>query len=278
MTGRSRLFAGLLALAFAPALWALAGVWTTNDSYSHGFLVPLLSLSAAWNTVPKLRQGQANPRGAALLILALLAYGPGLLSGSPSLQGLALVLAVAGFALWEWGSEGLRRLAFPVGYLAFMVPLPEPILVPLILKLQLWVSGTAVSLLHAGGVTILREGNVMELPTGDQLFVAEACSGITSLVTLIPLAVALAYFAHRGLKARWTIVLAAIPLALFFNLLRVLGTVLAVVNGAGDMVTSGPLHDFAGLITFALACLALVAISGAIRPKGKTVPATPIGA
>ncbi len=278
MSRRSQLLAALLGLAFVPALLALGRIWSSNDSYSHGFLVPLLSLAAAWGIVPRLAGGQGEPRGAALLTLALLLYGPSLLSGSPTFQGLALVAAVAGFVLWEWGTTGLRRLVFPVAYLAFMVPLPESVLVPLILELQLWVSSTAVALLHAGGVTILREGNVMELPTGQQLFVAEACSGITSLVTLIPLAVALAYFAHRRLSPRWVIVLAAVPLALFFNLLRVLGTVLAVVNGAGDAVTSGPLHDFAGLGTFALACLALVALSRWLQlraERGAPTPVTP---
>lgn len=259
-----------------PALISLGRIWATNDSYSHGFLVPLLSLAAAWPIVPRLQAGQGDPRGAALLSLALLLYGPGLLSGSATLQGIAVVVAVAGFVMWEWGAPGLRRLVFPVAYLSFMVPLPESVLVPLILELQLWVSSTAVALLHTAGVTILRVGNVMELPTGQQLFVAEACSGITSLVTLVPLAVALAYFAHTRSRERWTIVLAAVPLALFFNLLRVLGTVMAVVGGAGDSVTSGPLHDLAGLLTFALACLGLVAISRWLQARRPVLTSTPV--
>ncbi|MBW2269974.1 MAG: exosortase/archaeosortase family protein [Deltaproteobacteria bacterium] len=262
MTLRDAWLPALLLVVFAPALAAMASVWSSVDHYSHGFLVPLVSF-AALGRAPR-RLPSFDRRGLVGLALSLAVYVAGLVAGSVTLQGLALVGAVAGGVVLLFGSTGLRRWAFPVGFLVFMVPLPAPLITPLILELQFWVSAVAVALLRAGGVPVLREGNVLELPGGESLFVAEACSGITSLVTLVPLAVALAYFAHRRFGRRACIVLAALPAALAFNLLRAVATVAAVRRFGGEVVIESPLHEMAGLVTFSLACLTLVALSAVL--------------
>lgn len=266
MSKREWLVVGLLAIVFTPALLALAEVWRSVPYYSHGFLIPLVSYAAFRPIAGRLGAVGRDPRGYLVGLAALGAYLFGLGAGSTTLQGLGLVAAVAGVVVGFWGAAGLRRLAFPVGFLLFMVPLPPELLTPLILKLQLVVSAVSVEFLHTLGYPVLREGNVLVLPGGQSLFVAEACSGITSIVTLTPLGVTLAYFTESTWGRRLVIVAAVIPLAVLGNLVRVIVTVLAAHAYGVERVTQSTLHDLAGLLTFALMCLALVAV-GALQRR-----------
>ncbi len=260
------LLAGALLVAFLPALIALVGVWVSVDYYSHGFLVPLVAYWAAARSRVRFSIRKNRDRRAVVAAFSVvLLYAIGLGSGSISLQGLALVVAVANGAFYLGGSQGLRVLAFPLAFLVFMVPLPPDWLTPLIVNLQLLVSSTAVDLLGLFGSAVVRSGNVIELPAGDSLFVAEACSGITSLVTLMPLAIVLAYFTENTLARRLTILISVVPAAMLGNLLRVIVTVLAAERYGAEAATGNWLHESAGLITFTLACLALIGLGSLMR-------------
>jgi exosortase len=106
---------------------------------------------------------------------------------------------------------------------------------------------------------------VLQLASGESLFVAEACSGITSIVTLLPLAVFLAYFTERSLGRRLVLVAAVFPLAMFGNLLRVIGTVIASGYVGVERATGGLVHDSAGLLTYVIGCLALLGVGALMR-------------
>jgi len=260
------LLAAALLLAFLPALIGLIGFWTSVDYYSHGFLVPLVAYwAAARSRVRFAILASRDQRAVVAAIVVLLLYAIGLASGSVPLQGLAMVAAIASGAFYLGGSQGLRVLAFPLAFLVFMVPLPPDWLTPVIVELQLLVSSTAVELLKGFGSAVARTGNIIQLPAGDSLFVAEACSGITSLVTLTPLAIVLAYFTENTLARRLTIVFAVVPAAMLGNLLRVVVTVLAAERYGAEAATGNWLHESAGLFTFALACLALIALGVLMR-------------
>jgi exosortase len=260
MSKREWILTGLLACVFTPAVLAMAEVWRSVGYYSHGFLIPVVSYAAFHPIAGRLGPTGRDLRGYLLVLGALGVYLLGLGAGSTPLQGLGFVAAVAGLVVSFWGLAGLRRLAFPVGFLLFMVPLPPELLSPLIVKLQLVVSSVSVEVLQVLGYSVLREGNVLVLPGGKSLFVAEACSGITSIVTLTPLGVTLAYFTESTWGRRLVIIVAVIPLAMLGNLIRVVMTVLAAEAYGVERVTQSALHDLAGLLTFALMCLALVAV------------------
>jgi exosortase len=260
------LLAALLLLVFAPAAIALGGVWSSVDYYSHGFLVPLVAYWTASRSRMRFSpMANRDRRGFAVAALAAAVYGVGLATSVVSLQGLGLVAAIVACALYLGGVQGVRVLAFPLAFLVFMVPLPQAWITPLIVKLQLIVSATAVDLLGWLGSGAARQGNVIQLPGGDELFVAEACSGITSIVTLTPLAVMFAYFTESTLARRLTIVLAVVPAAMLGNLLRVSVTVAAAERYGAEAATGNLLHEFAGLITFTLACLALIGLGALMK-------------
>jgi exosortase len=268
----------LLGAAFTPALISLAGVWGSVDYQSHGFLVPVVSLWVALRERYAWRRLEIRPdaRGLAVLAAAVLAYLAGLAIGSVPLQGLAFVAALAGAVLYTRGSAWLRRLGFPIAFLLFMVPVPSTWIAPFIVRLQFFVSDASVRILHALGVSIAREGNVLVLPDGESLFVAEACSGVTSVITLAPLAVLLAYLTLRRPAARIALVFAVVPLAMAGNLARVLATVAAARRFGADAATSGPPHELLGLLTYAVAVGLLLAVGAALRSSD--APERPVGA
>jgi exosortase len=259
------LWLAALAIAFAPALVAQARIWLARDYQSHGFLVPLVAFWMFRAQRRRLPPACSDSRGLVAIAAALSAYAVGFVAGDATLQGLALVGAVAGTVLRLYGPGGLRRVAFPVAFLLFMIPVPLPVLTPLIVQLQLWVSSAAVEILHAAGFSVLREGNVVLLPGDERLFVDEACSGITSIVTLLPLGVVLAYFTERTALRRLVLVAAVIPFAMLGNLARVLATVAGAQAFGVETVTQGALHDSAGLLTFVFSCLLLIGFGGLLR-------------
>lgn len=259
--------AALLLLAFAPLLVRLAGEWSTREEYGHGFLVPVVSLFALLRERRKLaglpREG--SMLGLVGLLLAILLYAVGTAAGLTVVAGLAFPAALAAAVAWLRGPQWLRALAFPIAFLAFAIPLPESWLAPLVVRLRLFVSEAAVLVLQAASLPVAREGNVLVLPEGSQLFVADACSGVSALVTLTPLAVLLAWFTERGLPRRLVLVAAVLPIALAGNLVRVVGTVLAALRFGPEAATEASAHESLGLLAYVGGCLALLAVAAAMR-------------
>lgn len=261
------------ALAFAPAVLALARVWSSVPYYAHGFLVPVFAGAAALGVRERLVPAPAPGYGRWAWAAVLGIYLLGLAAGSVGLQGLALVGAVAAGVLQLWGPAGVRTLAFPLLFLLFMLPLPGVLVDPFIRWLQVQVSAAAVAVLHVLGSGVGREGNILVLSSGESLFVADACSGITSIITLTPLAVALAWYAEKRWSTRAWILVSVVPLAMAANLLRVVGTTLAVDRWGSEAVLASAWHDLSGLATFTLACLGLLGVSRLVRRRSRAAAA-----
>jgi len=260
------LVAGFFA-ACVPGVLEMASVWDRVDYYSHGYLVPLVALwaaSAKRVILPRL-EAERDSRGIAVLVAGMGIYAVGLGGAVVWLAGFGIVLGFAGLVLFLRGMQWLRVLSFPIAYLLFMVPLPDAWLNPVIVRLQLFVSSVGVSLLQGAGISVHRQGNVLNLAGGEQLFVAEACSGITSLITLLPLGVFLAYFTEQGYARRALLVLTVVPVALGGNLTRVIATVWAADRFGVEVATSSALHDWVGVLTYVLACVVLLGCGSLLR-------------
>lgn len=258
---------GVLAVVLAPGLLAMAAVWGTTDYLSHGFLIPLVSLWVWLRERPR-RDAIAPewaPLGSAALGLALLVYAAGLLSNAMWLHGTALVAAVACAVWWLRGPGWLRVAAFPLGYLLFMVPPPGSWTTPLIVRLQLWVSVVAVDALNLLGEGVRREGNVMHLSNGQGLFVAEACSGVTSVITLAPLGVLLAYLALGRSWSRACLIASVVPLAMVGNLARVILTAMLAARYGARVAAEGPPHLLLGLVTYVVGVGLLIGFAFLLR-------------
>lgn len=267
----------VLSVAFAPAMIELSQVWSRYDYYSHGYLIPLAALWAATaqrKLLPRLPI-ERSLLGGLLLGLSLMLYLVGRFAAIVSLQGLALVLSVASAIYFARGRAWVRSLGFSISYLIFMIPMPSNLITPTIARLQLFVSSAAIRIVQLLEVPVYREGNVIHLPGGSSLFVAEACSGITSILTLVPLAVFLAYFSQPSLSRRLVLVASVVPLAMVGNLTRVVGTIYVAQRYGSEVATGDLLHNWAGILTYLLGCLALLAIGNLMTrllPAQKTLP------
>jgi len=256
-----------LVVVWVPGILQLSEVWHTVEYASHGFLVPFVALWAATSHRQELgRLGSRPwPGGLVLIGFVTVCYLAALVLRNPTLLGLVAVATAVATVLALRGIAWVSTLRFSLGYLLFMVPLPVAWVTPIIVKLQLLVSSVGVEILQTGGIAIYREGNVLTLPGGESLFVAEACSGITSLITLLPIGVFIAYFTESILWRRLALVAAVVPIALAGNLLRVILTVLLSINVSIDFATEGPLHEWAGVATYVIGCICLLAVGAFMR-------------
>jgi exosortase len=195
--------------------------------------------------------------GAGLLVAVAVMGDAGFVAGIgiPFLLG-ATVYAIGGSAL-------LRSLLLPLVFLALMVPPPAFLMDTLLVGLKLFVTDAAVRLLQFGGATVLAEGNQIVLPTG-ALFVADACSGLTSIVTMLPISCIVAYFLSRGIWRRAVVVASVVPLAIAANTVRITVTVI-VASRFGIEYAQGSLHESFGLATYVIGTLALIAVARVVR-------------
>ncbi len=200
--------------------------WTTDENYSHGFLVPLISLYFASQVA---RGGPVPVRGgqwvgSLLLIVALLGRLVTIPLPIPFLGDIAFLIGLAGLFTLLCGTAALRRYWFGFFFLIFMVPLPIALYSKIASPLQLLASRVASTVMNATGVPVLCEGNRMTLPGGLQMFVAEACSGMRQLTGFLALTTAVAYLTTRPVWYRVIIVISALPIALSANIARVMLT------------------------------------------------------
>ncbi len=170
----------------------------------------------------------------------------------------SFLLLLAGLVWTLMGKAMLNTMKFPLFVLLLAIPLPALILNQITFPLQLLASRVASDLLPLAGVPVLREGNVIQLPAL-QLEVAEACSGIRSLMSLFTVAVIFGYFLERGTLRRTILALASIPIAVAANSIRIFGTGLCVQYWDPDKAM-GFFHEFSGWLIFlvSLCCLYLV--------------------
>jgi exosortase len=252
---------GAVALAlgvYAPILYFMAQHWYRVEDYSHGFLIAPLAVYFAWERRRQLRRARIEPSWWGLLPLALgsVTLVIGRLGVELLNMRVSFVLTLIGLVLLLLGRPVFRILAFPLAFLFLMVPLPQSLVNVVAFPLQLQAADWAVNLLYYLRIPALREGNIIHLPDST-LFVAEACSGLRSLMALITLGVVFAYFFRKSWGERIVIVLSAVPIAIAVNALRV------AISGIltyrfGEQAAAGAIHQFQGLSTFGTAFLALL--------------------
>ena len=256
--------AGIMAAAYG---WLYSGVvpplvrqWSTDPDYSHGFFVAPLAAFFAWERRAALAAAPRRPSvaGALLIAASLLAFVAGQFGAELFLSRVSMIGVVAGAVLFVAGTAHFRILAFPLAFLLLMVPLPEIVFNRLAFPLQMFASQVGEVVIAASGIPVLREGNLLQLP-GRTLAVAEACSGIRSLISLLMLAIVLGYFMERRVSLRIAIALAAIPIAVIANAARVAGTGLASY-WISPAAAEGFFHTFSGWLMFVVALAALLAV------------------
>ncbi len=264
--GRGALWGGpaLLAVLFGLLYFRIAAKlvldWYNIPDFSHGFLIPFFALFLIWDKRQTLASTQTEPNwgGLCLVLAGLLLLMTGVFGADLFLSRTSFVVLAAGMVWTLLGKAMLRELRFVFFVLLLAIPFPAVVFNQLTFPLQLMASRMASNLLPLAGVPVLREGNVIQLPAM-QLEVAEACSGIRSLMSLFTVAVIYGYFLERTTLRRTMLALASLPIAIAANAMRIFGTGLCVQYWDPDKAL-GFFHEFSGWLMFlvSLGCLYLV--------------------
>jgi exosortase len=251
-------------LALGLAYWRVLGdlfiAWRDDGNYSHGFFIAPLAAWFAWEKRQTLAAIVPRPSWAGLSVVAvgLLLLFAGLLGAEFFVSRVSFVITLTGIVLFLFGRAHLRALAFPLAFLLLAIPPPALIFNKITIPLQTVASQVGEAAIRAGGVPVLREGNVLVL-AHTSLEVAEACSGIRSLVSLITLGFVFGYFLEPRAWVRAVIVVSAIPVAIVANGARVAGTGLAA-QWIGPEAAMGFFHEFSGWVLFVVALVLMLLV------------------
>jgi exosortase len=234
--------------------------WYTDANYSHGFIVPLIAGFFVYERRHELGQVKIQPwwPGFLLFLSGLLQLVIGWLGTEFFTMRSSLIVTLSGMTLFFFGKKLFRLMLLPLGYLLFMIPLPYIVYDSIAFPLKLFMTRVSIYFLKAVGVVVVREGNVIMLPL-TTLEVADACSGIRSLISLLAIAVAYAFFLKVSSWRRVALVAASIPIAIAANAFRVIGTGL-LAQYWGAKAAEGFFHEFAGMAVFVMAMVLLVGV------------------
>jgi exosortase len=234
--------------------------WYNFPDFSHGFLIPFFAAFLVWDKRSQLKSTPVTPSwpGICLVALGLFELLIGVLGADLFLQRTSFVVLVAGLVWTLLGKSMLGQLKFVLFVLVLAIPLPTILLNQITFPLQLLASSLASQLLPLAHVPALRDGNIIQLPAMP-LEVAEACSGIRSLMSLFTVAVIYGYFLQRATWRRVVLALSSVPIAVTANIVRIFGTGLCVQYWDPDKA-QGFFHEFSGWLMFlvSLTCLYLV--------------------
>jgi len=262
----------LIGLLYGSILWNLVGQWWTDPNFSHGFFVPMFSAFVVWRDRERLAQIPIRQSwlGLPVIVAALMTLVVGVLGAEFFLSRSSLIVLLGGLIIYFAGWRLFQALLFPWLFLFLMIPIPSIVFNQITLPLQFLASRFAADVLRVLGVPVLREGNVIRLPSMP-LEVAEACSGIRSLMSLGTMAIIYGYLVDNKLWRRVVLVLVAVPIAVAANATRIVGTGLTVQYWDPDK-GQGFFHEFSGWLIFIVSLTLLVAFHWVLRRFDKSSP------
>ena len=245
-------FGALLIITYYPILKHLVEQWWNDADVGHGFFVPVVAGYIAWQRRDQLMALEWKPAwwGLGLMVWGGLQAYIGLLGAELFLQRTAFLESLLGLLLVLGGTALVRELAFPLILLPFMIPIPTVIYNQITFPLQLFASRVAETLLGLINIPVLREGNVLVLAS-QTLSVAEACSGIRSLLSLSFLALVYAYFFDNKVWMRFALFIGVLPIAIIANAGRV--TITGILSERDPELARGFFHELEGFVIFAIA-------------------------
>jgi exosortase len=269
------LTAVMFVLLFAKPATLMFDAWWNDPNSGHGLLLAPLSLYFAWKS--GIVEGSKPQRvlGAAILIFAVLfRYAADLAAELFVMRG-SMLMALAGLTVWYAGFRQLLHWWLPFTLTALSIPIPDVILNTVALPLQFMASKIGAGLLKWRDIPVMMTGNVIRIP-GQELFVAEACSGLRSLTALLSLGVLLGAMFLQKWPTRVVLLLLAIPVAIVINGIRVFMTGFLVLFVSPEM-GEGFMHTSEGMVMFGGAFLIISLVAWALgKLEGFLDGATPV--
>lgn len=252
--------------AFYSTIYKLATMGWLNADYTHAYFILPISLWIIWKRREGLVESEVIPKaGIALFAAALFMYLFAKLNDFMFLDGFSFVVMIWAIFRIRFTRESVRKILFPLAYLLFLVPPPglaiDTITFPL-KKISTYGSYLLLKLLH---VPVVVFGAILKIKE-HELFIADACSGFRSIVTLLALGALYAYYQETSTKKKWAIFLSVIPLGIMGNIFRIALTGLISYH-IGARFAEGFFHTFSGGVLFVFTVLGLIGITGLIARK-----------
>lgn len=272
MHARLTASAGLLAAPFAllliiylPALIDLVGDWWRDSNYSHGFLIPVVSGYLLWKKRDELRAAasQTDYRGLVLVALGMLMFVFANGGAEYFTLRVSFVVSLFGLIWFLFGRIVIGKSWFELAFLIFMIPIPYVIYFAATFPMQLLASKITASILNLIGMGAIRQGNIIHIQ-GYSLEVAEACSGMRSVMALLALGALYAYTTQRRFSGKLILFLSTIPIAVVANVIRVFVTSLLAYT-VTEKVTHEPLHSIMGLSVFVIAFILMFLVGQLLK-------------
>lgn len=246
-----------LVALYAQILWETGQAWLTNENYSHGIFIFPISIWLLWIQRKQLREMVSEPTiwGLFPLSMGLLLEIVGYLLNVKFLAMISLIPVLAGSILIFYGKEVWKRARFATCFLFFAAPVPGFLLLPLTVWIQSVSSTGARLCMQSLGYPVLQTGNVLQIP-GMSVEVAEACSGFKKVIALFAFALVYGYLYRLSPFKRFLLVVAAIPIALLANIIRISGLIAA--GSAGGIKALHSAHDMAEMLVLVIAFILFV--------------------
>jgi exosortase len=262
-----RLGIGALAIisVFVPIFPRLVSEWAAFPNLSHGFAVPFIAAYLLWSRREWIAEAPAQPSwlGLPILMLGLAVYAAGSLGEEPFPARLALPVALFGMTLFLAGSGVTRQATPAIAYLLFMVPLPY-ITLKNVTDRRREIDATAVAtVLPWVGVPVFQEGYLLHLPK-TTLEVADVCSSIPAITALLATGAAYGMVSYRPLSVRIILLLAAAPLGIASNIVRIILTA-AGAYYLGPIALHNVVHAWSGATVFIMTLCALILVDNVLR-------------
>lgn len=269
------LVAAALVALYWRSVWEMSVVWSMEDSYySHGYLVPFISLGIAWlkrkEVMRAPRQGTAWGFAWVAAGLLMLLFGDFL--GFRVFGQLSLIPVLTGVFLLFLGTAATKALWFPLAFLVFMVPIPPSLTQSVALHLKLLAAEGAVQLARLMTLPMVREGSFIHF-NGDKLLIGEVCGGLRSLISLLAIGALATYFSRTRPWARIFLLVMSVPIAIVSNVVRIFLLCVVGYFYGSETAASPKVHDTSGILIFVVAFVLFFALESWLRRVAPQDPA-----
>ncbi|HEY4482362.1 MAG TPA: exosortase/archaeosortase family protein [Candidatus Brocadiaceae bacterium] len=235
--------------------------WIEDPDNSHCILIPFVSIFLGYRYAKTVTKETIKPYGPGVifLVISLFIYVISAAGEIALFARIAFVLILISLAVFNLGLDAVRRIYFPLVFLFFMIPTPITLYSMIAFPLQIFASKVSANVIYSIGIPVIREGNVLHLTNGS-LEVAEACSGIRSLVSYITLGVFFVHLSRTSLAKKILLLCSTIPLALMANIVRISSSGI-LAHFYGYRVAEGFLHEFSGMAVFMLGIILMLLLN-----------------
>ena len=241
-------------------LWMWDRWFAENSYYSHGILVPFVTLFLIWKKRDVLKKipYKTSPWGLRLFATGILFYWLSALLHVYFTSGFSMLIVTAGLVLHFYGQRILREILFPLLFLIFMIPLPLIVVAFVCFKLKVMAAQLATFILNIIGLHAIQESSLIKM-NHTYVLVEDTCGGLRSLISLTALGSIFAYRLKLRLTKKLALFVSAIPIATITNAFRIV-FLAAVGELFGTQYTQGPLHEISGYLVFIFAFLMLFGV------------------